>query len=72
VLVAGRTAKASYKLRAGDAIELDSPAPTSPCDFAPENIPLDIVFEDDSLVVLNKPAGLIVHPAAGAPSGTLA
>jgi len=72
VLVAGRTAKASYKLRAGDPIELDSPAPTSPCDFAPENIPLDIVFEDDSLVVLNKPAGLIVHPAAGAPSGTLA
>jgi len=72
VLVAGRTAKASYKLRAGDAIELDSPAPTAPCDFAPEDIPLDIMFEDDALVVLNKPAGLIVHPAAGAPSGTLA
>ncbi|MGI9105296.1 MAG: RluA family pseudouridine synthase [Pyrinomonadaceae bacterium] len=71
VLVGARTAKASYKLRAGDSIELDTPA-TPACDFTPEDIPLDIVYEDDALIVLNKPAGLVVHPAAGAPSGTLA
>jgi 23S rRNA pseudouridine1911/1915/1917 synthase len=72
VLVAGRTAlKGSHKLRAGDRVELELPAPPS-CDFTPEDIPLDIVYEDDSLVVLNKPAGLVVHPAAGVSSGTLA
>ncbi|HEV7905237.1 MAG TPA: RluA family pseudouridine synthase [Pyrinomonadaceae bacterium] len=72
VLVAGRTAlKGSHKLRAGDQVELELPAPPS-CDFTPEDIPLDIIYEDDSLVVLNKPAGLVVHPAAGVSSGTLA
>jgi 23S rRNA pseudouridine1911/1915/1917 synthase len=72
VLVAGRTAlKGSYKLRAGDQVELELPAPPS-CDFTPEDIPLDIIYEDAWVVVLNKPAGLVVHPAAGVPSGTLA
>lgn len=72
VLVAGRTAeKGSHKLRAGEQVELEMPAPPA-CDFTPEDIPLDIIYEDDSLVVLNKPAGLVVHPAAGVPSGTLA
>jgi 23S rRNA pseudouridine1911/1915/1917 synthase len=72
VLVAGRTAlKGSHKLRAGDQVELEIPAPPA-CDFTPEDIPLDIIYEDDSLVVLNKPAGLVVHPAAGVSSGTLA
>ena len=72
VLVAGRTAlKGSHKLRAGDQVELELPAPPS-CDFTPEDIPLDIVYEDDSIVVINKPAGLVVHPAAGVSSGTLA
>jgi 23S rRNA pseudouridine1911/1915/1917 synthase len=72
VLVSGRTAtKGSYKLRAGEQVELELPAPPS-CDFTPEDIPLDIIYEDDALVVLNKPAGLVVHPAAGVPSGTLA
>jgi 23S rRNA pseudouridine1911/1915/1917 synthase len=72
VLVAGRTAlKGSHKLRAGDQVELELPAPPS-CDFTPEDIPLRIVYEDDSLVVLDKPAGLVVHPATGVPSGTLA
>jgi len=71
VLVNGKTAKTSYKLRDGDEIEVDLVAvPTDV--FTPENIPLDIVYEDDTLVVVNKPAGLVVHPAAGAPSGTLA
>jgi len=71
VLVAGATAKASYKLRAGDSVELETPAPLA-SNFTPEDIPLDIIYEDDSLVVLNKAAGLVVHPAAGVPSGTLA
>ena len=72
VLVAGRTAlKGSYKLRAGDQVELEMPAPPA-CDFTPEDIPLDIIYEDAWLVVLNKPAGLVVHPAAGVSSGTLA
>jgi 23S rRNA pseudouridine1911/1915/1917 synthase len=71
VLVAGRTAKPSYKLRAGDRVELEMPAPPA-SNFTPEDIPLRIIFEDDSLIVLDKPAGLVVHPAAGVSSGTLA
>src|SRR5215217_3004789 len=71
VLVNGKIAKPSYKLREGDEIEVELVA--SPIDiFTPENIPLDIVYEDETLVVVNKPAGLVVHPAAGTPSGTLA
>ena len=71
VLVNGKPSKPSYKLRENDEIEVELIAP--PADrFTPENIPLDIVYEDDTLVVVNKPAGLVVHPAAGIPSGTLA
>jgi 23S rRNA pseudouridine1911/1915/1917 synthase len=71
VLVNGQTTKAAYKLRAGDEVEVDlSPAPDA--DFIPENIPLNIVYEDDSIVVVDKPAGLPVHPGAGVSSGTLA
>ena len=71
VLVNGKVAKSSYKLREADEIEVDLVAPPTDV-FTPENIPLDIVYEDDTLVVVNKPAGLVVHPAAGTPSGTLA
>jgi 23S rRNA pseudouridine1911/1915/1917 synthase len=72
VLVAGRiAAKGSYKLRAGEQVELELPAPPA-CDFTPEDIPLNIIYEDAWLVVLDKPAGLVVHPAAGVPAGTLA
>jgi 23S rRNA pseudouridine1911/1915/1917 synthase len=71
VLVNGQAVKAAYKLRAKDEIEVDlTPAPTAK--FIPENIPLKIVYEDDSIIVLNKPAGLLVHPGAGFSSGTLA
>ncbi|HLL74410.1 MAG TPA: RluA family pseudouridine synthase [Pyrinomonadaceae bacterium] len=72
VLVSGRAAKPSHRLRAGDTVELEAPGPLNVTDFAPEDIPLDVVYEDDSLVVVNKPAGLVVHPAAGVPAGTLA
>ncbi len=70
-LVNHHTAKPSYKLKTNDEIEVElTPSPSSV--FAPEDLPLEIVFEDDDLIVVNKPAGLVVHPAAGNQSGTLA
>jgi 23S rRNA pseudouridine1911/1915/1917 synthase len=71
VLVNGRVVKSSYKLRSNDEIEVELTPPPS-TSFAPENIPLDVVYEDDELIVVNKPAGIVVHPAAGVMSGTLA
>jgi 23S rRNA pseudouridine1911/1915/1917 synthase len=71
VLVNEKPAKPSYKLHTGDEIDVDLvEAPTAV--FEPENIPLDIVFEDEFLAVINKPAGMVVHPGAGNSSGTLA
>jgi 23S rRNA pseudouridine1911/1915/1917 synthase len=70
VLVNGGISKPSYKLRANDQIEIElTPSPST--SFEPENIPLDVVYEDDALIVVNKPAGMVVHPAAGIESGTL-
>jgi 23S rRNA pseudouridine1911/1915/1917 synthase len=63
--------KSSYKLRAEDRIEVEL-TETFVEKFEPENIPLEIIFEDESLAVINKRAGMITHPGAGAPSGTLA
>ena len=71
VLVNGKPAKPSYKIRPTDEIEVELIAPTA-SDFTPEDIPLDIIFEDEALIVVNKPAGLVVHPAPGNYSGTLA
>ena len=71
VLVNGKPSKPSYKLRAHDKVEVELIAPATAV-FTPENIPVEIVYEDETLVVVNKPAGLVVHPAAGTPSGTLA
>jgi 23S rRNA pseudouridine1911/1915/1917 synthase len=71
VLVNGKEAKASYKLRESDELDVDlTEEPVAR--FEPENIPLDIVFEDEFLAVINKPAGMIVHPGAGVTNGTLA
>jgi len=61
---------ARYKVRAGDRIVIQVPA-LVPLDATPEAIPLDIVFEDPYLVVLNKPAGMVIHPAPGHSAGTL-
>src|SRR5262245_2100134 len=71
VLVNSKPSKPSYKLRENDEIEVELIAPVAEV-FAPENIPIEIVYEDETLVVVNKPARLVVHPAAGTPSGTLA
>lgn len=71
VLVNGKVAKPSFKVSPEDKVEVElTSAPVG--NFTPENIPLEIVFEDDCLIVVNKPAGLVVHPAAGIHSGTLA
>jgi 23S rRNA pseudouridine1911/1915/1917 synthase len=71
VLVEGRAAKPSLKLKGGERVELELPAPP-PSEIAPEEIPLDVLYEDEEVVVVNKPAGLVVHPAAGVHTGTLA
>lgn len=71
VLVNERQVKASYKVRENDEIEIElTELPAT--QFEPEDIPLDIVFEDEHLAVINKSAGMIVHPGAGVPNGTLA
>ena len=70
VRVNGRPQEKNYRLREGDRIEAELPAP-APCQAVAEDIPLDIVYEDDDLLVVNKPKGMVVHPAAGNPSGTL-
>ena len=71
VLVNEKEAKASYKLHEGDEIDIDLTEEPA-AQFVPENIPLDIVFEDEFLAVINKPAGMVVHPGTGVSSGTLA
>lgn len=71
VLVNEKKAKPSYSVKEADEIEVDlTEAPVAT--FEPENIPLDIVYQDESLAVINKPAGMVVHPGAGVQSGTLA
>jgi 23S rRNA pseudouridine1911/1915/1917 synthase len=70
VSVNGRPQKASYKVRHGDAIVVTPPEPARP-EPAAENIPIEILYEDDYLAVVNKPADMVVHPAKGHWSGTL-
>ena len=66
----GKAVKANYRLREGEGIVLDIPKP-EPLEILPENIPLDILYEDDDVILVNKPKGMVVHPAAGHYSGTL-
>lgn len=70
VLSAKRLLKAKYKIKAGEQIKVIIPPPVD-TDLKAENIPLQIVYEDDSVIVINKPSGMVVHPAAGNYSGTL-
>ena len=71
VLVNKVPVKSSYKVKPGDEISIVMDYPRRELKIIPENIPLNIVYEDDSLIVLNKPAGLVVHPGHGNYSGTL-
>lgn len=63
--------KAGTKLASGDVVEADIPAPVEDESFVAQDIPLDIVYEDSDLLVINKPQGMVVHPAAGHSEGTL-
>lgn len=64
VSLSGKTVKASYKVQMGDQIEVLVPEPQEP-EICPENIPLDILYEDEDVLIVNKPKGMVVHPAAG-------
>lgn len=70
VSVNGEPVRAKYKVKAGDVIQLRMPEPT-PLDLSAEPIPLNIVFEDECMVVVDKPPGMVVHPAPGHSTGTL-
>ena len=69
-LVGGERTKAGRRVRAGDVVTVTAPEP-EPLDVAPEDLPLDILYEDQDIIVVNKPRGLVVHPAAGNWTGTL-
>ena len=66
----GKIVKANYKLNALDTLALDKPELQEP-DIVPENIPIDILYEDEDILIVNKPKGMVVHPSAGHYSGTL-
>ena len=70
ITVNGKTEKAKYKVKSGDVIRLEEPE-TKTLELRPENIPLDIVYEDDDVIVINKPQGMVVHPAPGHNEHTL-
>lgn len=70
VTVGGRALAKNYKLTGGETVAVSLPEP-APVDVAPQDIPLDVVYEDGDVIVVNKPKGLVVHPAPGHPDGTL-
>lgn len=70
VTLGGRPVKKNYKAAEGDVLEVRLPEP-EPVDVLPQAIPLDVAYEDADVIVVNKPVGLVVHPAAGHPDGTL-
>jgi 23S rRNA pseudouridine1911/1915/1917 synthase len=70
VTVNGKKTEKNYKLRAGDTVEIEFPEPEAD-EAVAENIPLDVVYEDNDIIVINKPEGMIVHPATGIYTGTL-
>ena len=70
LLVNGSAVKANYKLQVGDEVEVNVPEAVE-LEVLPEDIPLEIVFEDEDVIVVNKARGMVVHPAAGHTSGTL-
>ena len=70
VIVNNKSVKANYKISTGDLLLLEEPELKEP-DIEPENIPLDVLYEDSDLLIINKPKGMVVHPSAGHYSGTL-
>ena len=70
VTVNNKTVKANYKLRTGDIVAMNIPE-SVPLEIIPQNIPLDILYEDDDVIVINKPQGMVVHPAPGHYTDTL-
>ncbi|KRK89791.1 RluA family pseudouridine synthase [Lentilactobacillus sunkii] len=70
ILVNGTVEKPKYKVKQNDRISIEDAKP-QPIDLVPENIPLDIVYEDDDVIVVNKPQGMVVHPSPGHPDHTL-
>ena len=70
VFVNNKTVKASYKVQAGDMIQVEEEMPVD-ISIKAQNIPLDIIYEDKDIIVVNKPKGMVVHPANGNPDGTL-
>ena len=71
VMANGKPVKSSYKVKPGDVLTLMLDRPRYENDIIPEDIPLNVVYEDDDLMVINKPAGLVVHPGCGNYHGTL-
>ncbi len=71
IFVNGLSKKSNYKVKPGDEISIRLAYPKREIELIPEDIPLDIVYEDDSLIVVNKPAGMVVHPSYGHYTGTL-
>lgn len=71
ILVGGTPVKSSYKVKPLDRISIVMPYPLRELEIVPENIPLDIRYEDDELIIVNKPAGMVVHPGHGNYTGTL-
>ena len=70
LLVNSKSVAKNYKIREGDVVEISYPD-VEPCEVVAQDIPLDIVYEDEDIIVINKPTGMVVHPAAGNPDGTL-
>ena len=70
ILVNGKTSKASYKVVIGDKIRINKPEPKK-TNIVPQDIPIEILYEDADIIVVNKPKGMVVHPANGNPDGTL-
>ena len=71
VLLRGRTVKKNYRCAAGDCFAVSLPEAAEDLPLVPQDIPLDVVYEDEDVIVVNKPRGLVVHPAPGHPDGTL-
>ncbi|MFN5878569.1 MAG: S4 domain-containing protein, partial [Flavobacteriales bacterium] len=71
ILVNGEKVKQNYKVKPGDEVSIVMPYPVREIELIPQNIPLNIVYEDDFLVVVNKPANMVVHPGYGNYTGTL-